>query len=101
MIQKAGEMAARGLTQEQIASCLGMGESTIYAKFKEYPEFEDAIKRGRDKGINIVANALFENATSGDKIAQMFYLKCRAGWKETNINEVKFEGQEAWIDKLK
>lgn len=101
MIEKAEAMAARGLTQEQIASCLNMGETTLYAKFKEYPEFEKAVKRGKDKGISIVANALFKNCENGDKIAQMFYLKCRAGWKETSVNEVKIEGQESWIDKLK
>mgnify|MGYP001593264100 CR=1 FL=1 len=46
MIQKAGEMASHGLTMEQIASCLGMGQSTMYDKFKKYPEFEEAIKNG-------------------------------------------------------
>lgn len=82
MIEKAEHYASTGLTIEQIASCLGMGVSTLYNKKANCVEFEEAIKRGRNKGIQVVANALFEGAMSGDKVLQMFYLKCRAGWRD-------------------
>jgi hypothetical protein len=101
MIVKAHEMASHGLTQEQIASCLGMGLSTLYEKKINYPELADAIKRGKDKGINMVANALFENAMNGEKVAQIFYLKARAGWKETNVSEHHIVPPEDWLEKLK
>jgi len=87
IVEKAESLAARGLTLDQIANCLGIGLSTLCAKKIRYLEFEEAIKRGRDKGISIVANALFENAKAGNTVASIFYLKCRAHWKEVNVLE--------------
>ena len=37
--EQAREMASRGLTVSQIADCLGISESTLYAKQGEYTEF--------------------------------------------------------------
>jgi predicted transcriptional regulator len=74
---KAREMASRGLTVAQIASCLGISETTLYKKQSEYAEFMDAIKRGRAEGINQVSNALFEKAIQGNVTAMIYYLKVR------------------------
>lgn len=82
MIKKAESLAAQGLTQEQIASVLGIGKSTFYEKVKQYPELLEAIKEGKDKGIATIANALFNKAKSGDNTAMIFYLKARAGWRD-------------------
>ena len=43
--QEAREMASNGLTVAQIADCLGISESTLYAKQNQCKEFLDAIKR--------------------------------------------------------
>jgi predicted transcriptional regulator len=48
--EQAREMASNGLTVAQIANCLGISESTLYAKQGEYKEFLDAIKRGALRG---------------------------------------------------
>jgi hypothetical protein len=74
---KAQEMASRGLTVAQIASCLGISETTLYKKQNEYAEFMDAIKKGRAEGINQVSNALFDKATQGNVTAMFYYLKTR------------------------
>lgn len=87
VLEKVESLAARGLTQEQICHCLGICVDTMCEKKKAYPELAESIKKGQSKGISIVANALFEAAKSGDKIAQIFYLKARAHWKETNVLE--------------
>ena len=81
---KATEMASRGLTVAQIASCLGISETTLYKKQNEYAEFMDAIKKGRAEGINQVSNALFEKATQGNVTAMIYYLKVRdrVNWGE-------------------
>ena len=79
---KAESLAAQGLTSDQIASVLGMGESTLYEKQKQYPEFSESIKKGRSKGIATITNTLFNKAKSGDNTAMIFYLKNRAGWKD-------------------
>ena len=75
--QQVHEMASNGLTVAQIADCLGISESTLYAKQGEYKEFMDAIKKGSAKGLNKVSNALFERATQGNVTAMIYYLKVR------------------------
>lgn len=75
--QEAREMASNGLTVAQIADCLGMSESTLYAKHSDYKEFMDAIKRGCTEGLHRVSDALFEKATQGNVTAMSYYLKVR------------------------
>ncbi len=82
LCKKAESYAAQGLNMEQIARVLGMGESTLYAKKVEYPEFLESIKNGQAKGVAIVTNALFNNAKDGNLGAQCFYLKNRAQWTD-------------------
>lgn len=91
---KVESLAARGLTLEQIANCLGISYQTLNEKSKEYAEFADAIKRGRDKGISIVANALFEGAKSGNTTAQIFFLKARAKWYENELIDRESDGKD-------
>jgi len=85
------EMASRGLTVAQIASCLGISETTLYKKQNEYAEFMDAIKKGRAEGINQVSNALFEKATQGNVTAMIYYLKTRdrENWGENQPEPLK------------
>lgn len=82
--KKAKKLASRGLTQKQIASVLGMGETTFYEKLKEYPEFLKAVDDGRAEGIKQVSNALFKNCIKGDTGAQKYYLNNRDNhnWKD-------------------
>jgi predicted transcriptional regulator len=89
--RKAREMASRGLTVAQIADCLGVSDATIYERQKEYPEFLEAIKRGRSEGINQVTNKLFEKAVDGDNTCMIFYLKTRdrESWGEQYVEPVK------------
>lgn len=88
IIETAESYAARGLNREQIADALGMGVATLYEKMNKYPEFLEAIKRGKAKGIAHVANNLLKNVENGNVTAQIFYLKTQANWKETNGLEV-------------
>ena len=79
--EKVENLSAQGLTVDQIALVLGVSHWTIYERQNEFPEFSDAIKRGRGKGIANVTNALYEKATvDKDNTAMIFYLKNRAGW---------------------
>ncbi len=88
--QKAESLAAQGLTMDQIASVLGMGVSTLYEKQAEYPDFLEAIKDGRAKGIATVSNSLFAKATAGDNTAMIFYLKNRDpdNWEEVQKRQM-------------
>ena len=75
--EQTREMASRGLTVAQIADCLGLGERTVYEKQKDYPQFMQAIKKGRAEGLNTVTNALFEKAVQGNTACIIYYLKTR------------------------
>lgn len=86
-IAEVERLASLGLTQEQIADALGVSARTLQKRKAESAEFSDAIKRGQAKGISAVANALFEKAMGGDATSMIFFLKARAGWKETVRNE--------------
>ena len=94
MCQKAEDYASQGLTSEQIALALGIGESTLYDKQNEFTEFGEAIKRGRGRGIQRVTNKLYEKALEGDNTAMIFYLKNRAGWQDKIEKETIIEQKQ-------
>lgn len=83
IIAQAETLAAQGMGTEQIALALGMGASTFYEKQKRYPELKEAVKAGKAKGIAIVTEKLLEKAMNLDTTAMIFYLKCQAGWRDT------------------
>ena len=87
-IKQVEALAARGLTQQQIADSLGISESTLYTNKRENVDFAEAIKRGKAKGIATVTNKLFAKIEEGNLTATIFYLKTQAGWKETSVNEI-------------
>ncbi len=91
VLEKAETMAGNGLTKEQIAINLGISYSTLMQKQRANKQFLQAIKDGQAKGINTVANSLFETANGGNVAAQIFYLKNRDSdnWKDKQDLEVK------------
>ena len=84
IIKQVETLAAQGLSQEQIGSVIGCSKATIERTNNRNEGFEAAIKRGRQKGIAKVTNALFKKAMDGDNIAMIFYLKNRDrdNWKD-------------------
>jgi len=117
LCEKAESLAAQGLTMEQIALVLGMGETTLYKKKLEFAEFTEAIKAGQAKGVAAVVNKLYKKAVGysiseerleineagetktikttksyqPDNTAIIFYLKNRAAWKDKT--EVEHSGE--------
>jgi AraC-like DNA-binding protein len=80
--KRAEGYAAQGLTMNQIAQVLGISQTTLYDKQSKFSEFSEAIKRGKNKGIATITNALFRKASDGDNTAMIFYLKNQAGWQD-------------------
>jgi hypothetical protein len=76
-------MAAYGVREEEIAATIG--DRGIDPKtLRKY--FRRELDVGATKANSAVAQTLFKMATSGKHPgASMFWLKCRAGWKETNV----------------
>ena len=54
--------ARDGLTDDQIAKNIGISLSTYYAWQNSYPEFSDAIKKGKAPVDYEIENALFKRA---------------------------------------
>lgn len=75
-------LAMRGLTIEQIARCLGIAPSTLYLQKSKYSELSEAVEQGQARGIQKMANVIFEKGEQGDTDAAKFYLKCRGNWNE-------------------
>lgn len=88
-IEQVEALAQRGLTQGQIADALGVSLATLQRRRQDSEEFDAALKKGTALGIAAVANRLMERINSGDTTAMIFFLKTRAGWKETQVLEAE------------
>jgi len=84
-VERAAEVCD---SNEQIADALGIGLTCFYERKKGDPEFSEAIRRGKAKAILHVGSKLMEQIDEGNVTAMIFYLKCRAGWKETDRHEL-------------
>lgn len=73
-LAKVEALAANGLTQQQIADSLGISRSTLFERRKASDEFEQAIQRGKAKGIAVVTNKLMEQYKNGNTTAIIFVL---------------------------
>ena len=80
-----------GLSETQIATLLGVNISTITREKKRNEQFAQAIKKGRYKAVQLVANKVFQNAMDGKETSAIFFLKNRdpdnwADRQEINYN---------------
>lgn len=92
--KKLYNLAKIGLSEEQIATSLGISASTVTRRKRDDEQFDRTLKAGKQKGIDAVTNALFEGAT-GDKpntSAQIFFLKNRAGWRDKTEVDANLSG---------
>lgn len=88
-LQKVEDLAAQGLTFEQIATCLGTTDRTLLNRRKESSEVSEAIKRGRERGVALAASQLQNLIAQGNLGAVIFYLKAKGGWTEKQVIEQK------------
>jgi transposase len=74
-------LAAVGIRHEDIASKLGISADTLTKYYRQ--ELDD----GRIDANAQVGKSLYEQAKNGNITAMIFWLKTRAGWKETQVQE--------------
>jgi hypothetical protein len=77
-------MASYGIPQEQIAGVIGVCHVTLRKHYR------DELDNAEAKANAMVAQSLFRKATSDGSqavTAAIFWLKTRAGWKETVVNQ--------------
>jgi predicted transcriptional regulator len=81
-LQAAEELASLGLTDQQIADSLGISRSTLSRRKADDDTFEAILRKGKAKAIVKVSSALMQEVENGSLRAIIFYLRCRAGWRE-------------------
>ncbi|MQS44254.1 small terminase subunit [Companilactobacillus mishanensis] len=65
----------KGLTDEDIASNVGVAPRTFERWKAKYSQIRQAIKTGKDEANFVVENALFRKAREGNNTAMIFWLK--------------------------
>ena len=75
-------LAAVGIRFEDIAAKLEIGQDTLVKYYRK--ELDD----GRIDANASIGKTLFEQAKAGNTAAAIFWLKTRAGWKETAAHEI-------------
>jgi transcriptional regulator with XRE-family HTH domain len=76
------ELASLGLTEQQIADSLGISRSTLSRRKTDDETFDTALRKGKAQATVKVTSALMTEVEKGSLRAIIFYLKCRAGWRE-------------------
>jgi hypothetical protein len=75
-------LAACGTRFQVIATHIGVDTKTLRRHFRK------ELSEGRQDANALVARSLFSQAIGGNVTAQIFWLKTRAGWKETSALEM-------------
>lgn len=88
MIEIVRDLSGKGLTQEQMWGYFGWSQTTWYKATRENPELYEAIFSGKSKMIAHVWQTLLEQSNNGNVAATIFWLKTRAGARETNHLDV-------------
>ena len=88
--QLVKQMAAVGITHEQIAKVIKISVDTLTRKYK------DILETARTEANTAVGGALFKNCMAGNVAAQIFWMKTRAGWRETEPED----GNKTQISKI-
>ena len=61
-LEKVEQLAARGLSQQQVCHALGLSETWWYDAKQKNSDISDSFKRGQAKGLAEVSNAIYEQA---------------------------------------
>lgn len=92
----AKRLSALGCPHEDIAKRLKISADTL-VKY-----YQDELDEGRIDANSAIAGTLFNQAKKGNTAAAIFWLKTRARWKETQVNEMTGSNggaiQIAWAD---
>ena len=76
------QMAAVGISQEQIAAVIGITHETLNKYYKE------EVNTAKSKAIAKIGATLYNKALKGDNTCMIFYLKTQGGWRETTHHEI-------------
>lgn len=75
-------LAVAGVKQSLIADIIKISEPTLRKNFRK------ELDTSKARANAIISQALFKKAKDGNVVAQIFWLKTQAGWKEKNYHEL-------------
>ena len=75
-------LAIAGVTQSLIAQIVKISEPTLRKNFRK------ELDTSKARANAVISQALFKKAKDGNVVAQIFWLKTQAGWKEKNYHEL-------------
>ena len=75
-------LAIAGVKQSLIADIVKISEPTLRKNFRK------ELDTSKARANAIISQALFKKAKDGNVVAQIFWLKTQAGWKEKNAIEL-------------
>jgi len=80
----ASYFAQEGMTEEQIATRIGISKATLTTWKQKYPDFLASLKATKDEADAKVVQSLYQKALKGDVTACIFWLKNRqpAKWRD-------------------
>lgn len=78
--------AVIGVSQDIMSKALGISRDLIERHYRKELDVSAATATAK------VGGALFRKAMNGDTAAQIFWMKTRGGWRETNRTEVTGAG---------
>ena len=88
-IMQVEQMAACGMTIEQMSDFFGFSKDTFYEIRKRQPDVLRHYKKGKSQSLWYSANALRKKIKEGDTTAIIFYLKAQGGWSTENSKKLK------------
>jgi AcrR family transcriptional regulator len=93
VIKEVEECGALGMSMDQISWSLGVNPSTLYKYKSKMGALNEAISRGRARGIRSVTTNLREQISDGNAQSTMFYLKNRSAdqWNNDTQNVAKIQ----------
>ena len=71
-----------GVTQTLISQIVKISEPTLRKNFRK------ELDTSKARANAVISQALFKKAKDGNVVAQIFWLKTQAGWKEKNYHEL-------------
>jgi hypothetical protein len=89
ILKKVEDLAALGMQQQNIAWCVSVHPNTFCEKKHDYPELDEAIKKGQARGEELVTRMLIKNIELGKEASIFFYLKERGWHREVEKREQK------------
>lgn len=80
--KEIGNMLGMGIPLKDVCNVMMFSEDWLAEELAIKPALAKIIQQAKSQPVADVSKSLYSNAMSGNLGAQIFWLKCRAGWKE-------------------